>query len=234
VSKKCINKIVLVFIRIAVLFSLISYGSASQAKHILVFGDSLSAAYGINIDQGWVSLLEDFLNNEYSNIEDSNITPEHSKHKQQNIQANYQISNASISGETTTGGLARLELTLNEIKPDLVLLELGANDGLQGFPLDKMAKNLNSLVDIIEQNGIQVAIIGVSLPASYGPRYIDQFRNTFKTLTDERQLPYIDLYREDFYLIPGYMQSDGLHPTELAQPTIRDAVFNFLLQANLI
>jgi len=135
VSKKCINKIVLVFIRIAVLFSLISYGSASQAKHILVFGDSLSAAYGINIDQGWVSLLEDFLNNEYSNIEDSNITPEHSKHKQQNIQANYQISNASISGETTTGGLARLELTLNEIKPDLVLLELGANDGLQGFPL---------------------------------------------------------------------------------------------------
>ena len=236
-SNKCINKLIVSFLRIVLVLCLISYIPITQAKHILVFGDSLSAAYGIDIDKGWVSLLNEQLDTQRSKNEPVNAE-QLSLLENDNLKSNnpnhFQVSNASISGETTTGGLARLQVTLNEIKPDIVLLELGANDGLQGQPTNKIIENLNSMIDIIEKHGAQTAIIGVSLPASYGPRYVDQFRSVFPSVAKARQLPFLDLYREDFYLKQGFMQSDGLHPTELAQPTIRDIVFEFLLQAKLI
>ncbi|MGH1542611.1 MAG: arylesterase [Arenicella sp.] len=227
VSKKCLHKITLILICLIFSFGLISPSYSQQevseiqpSKHILVFGDSLSAAFGIDIEQGWVHLLEQYLNNGYS--------------LKQQGKTFFQISNASISGETTTGGLARLELTLEEFKPDMVLLALGANDGLQGHPLEKIEKNLNSMLDIIQNNGIQAVVFGISIPASYGPRYIDKFRDIFPNVAQQRGLPFFDLYQENFFLQPGYMQKDGLHPTAIGQPIIRDLIADFLEQQKLL
>jgi acyl-CoA thioesterase-1 len=225
VTKKCLNKITLIISCLICSFGFISPSHSQQrvseaSKHILVYGDSLSAAFGINIEEGWVHLLGQYLNNEYS-----------SKQKDKLF---FQISNASISGETTTGGLARLELTLQELKPDIVLLALGANDGLQGHPLEKIETNLNGMLDIIESNGTQAVVFGISIPASYGPRYIDKFRQIFPTVAQQRNLPFFDLYQEDFFLKPGYMKNDGLHPTAIAQPIVRDLIVDFLEQQNLL
>jgi len=189
VSKKYLNKTLLVISYLIGSFALISTSHAQQnvneaqtqaSKHILVFGDSLSAAFGIDIEQGWVHLLDEYLNNEYS--------------LKQADTPFFQISNASISGETTTGGLARLELTLQELKPDMVF----------------------------------------SIPASYGPRYIDKFRDIFPTVAQQRNLPFLDLYQEDFFLKPGYIQDDGLHPTAIGQPIVRDLISGFLEQQKLL
>ncbi len=227
VSNKCLFKIILTISCLIFSLGLISPSHSQQAvsetrasKHILVFGDSLSAAFGIEVEQGWVHLLDQFLNNEFSSG--------------QTDKPPYRITNASISGETTTGGLARLELALQELKPDMILLILGANDGLQGHPLEKIKNNLNGMIDIVEKTDTQAVVFGISIPASYGPRYIDKFRQIFPTVAEQRGLPFFDLYREDFFLKPGLMQNDGLHPTAIAQPIVRDLVFNFLKQQKLL
>ena len=221
-SKKYLYKISLIISCLICSLAIISpsYSQQKVSKHILVFGDSLSASYGIEVEQGWVHLLDQYLNNEYSS--------------KQADKPFFQISNASISGETTTGGLARLELTLQELKPNLVLLILGANDGLQGHPLEKIEGNLNAMLDIIQKNDTPAVVFGISIPASYGPRYIDKFRKIFPTVAQQRGIPFFDLYQEDFFLKPGYMQNDGLHPTAIAQPIVRDLIFNFLKQQKLL
>ncbi len=216
-SKKCINKFTLLLTSV---FIITLFAANAQAKHFLVFGDSLSAAYGMDVEQGWVNLLEEYLNNDYSSEWDD--------------KPYFQVSNASISGETTSGGLARLELSLLEFKPDVVLLELGANDGLQGHPADRIASNLNSMINIIKQHGAQAVLLGISIPPSYGPRYVDEFRNIFPTIASQHELPFIDLYQEEFYLKSGYIQRDGLHPTAITQPIIRDLMVDFLKSEQLL
>ena len=185
-------------------------GPNAQAKHLLIFGDSLSAAYGMELDQGWAHLLSNSLAKEHT------------------------VTNASISGETSGGGLARFELTINEFKPDLILLELGANDGLQGLSINALRDNLSKMIEIGRNSGAQVIIAGISLPASYGPRYIDMFRATFKNLASKYELPFIDFYREEFFTQPGYIQADGLHPTVITQTLIRDLVLEFLNNHKLL
>jgi len=188
------------------LFSLLFLASTTtvHAKHLVIFGDSLSAAYGMDLDQGWAHLLAE------------------------SIKEHHQVTNASISGETSGGGLARLPLTLNELKPDVILIELGANDGLQGLPISAMRDNLEQIILLVKQQNIQIALAGISLPASYGPRYIDRFRATFKELSQEYELPFIDFYREEFYLEPDFIQQDGLHPTAKTQPIVKDIILEFL------
>ncbi|MBX2847488.1 MAG: arylesterase [Acidiferrobacterales bacterium] len=205
---------------LVILTILIGFAGTVQAKKILVFGDSLSAAYGMDVEQGWVHLLEQYLNNEYSHKWDDKPF--------------FQVYNASISGETTTGGMARIELSLKEFSPDIVLLELGANDGLQGYPTTRIANNLNTMIDMIEVHGAQAVLLGISIPPSYGPRYVDEFRKVFPSVAEQRGLPFVDLYREDYYLEPGYIQRDGLHPTAVTQPIIRDLVVEYLSQENLL
>lgn len=208
------NKVIrLAFLVIALKFLLASL-SFAYAKNILVFGDSLSAAYRMDLEQGWVNLLDEYLSS--------------------NVDASFKVSNASISGETTRGGLARINVTLEEFQPDIVLLELGANDGLQGYPIDLITANLEGMIDQVETYGAQIVLLGISIPPSYGPRYVDQFRNIFPTIARQRNLPFIDLYKEEFYLKPGYIQRDGLHPTEITQPIIRDALVDFLNKQNLL
>lgn len=180
------------------------------AKNIVIFGDSLSAAYGMDLEKGWPHLLSESL-------------------KGQHI-----IYNASISGETSGGGLARMPLTIAELKPDLILLEIGANDGLQGLPVKNMRANITRMIELNLAAGVEVAIIGISLPASYGPRYIDNFRATYAELANQYKLPFVDFYREEFVAQEGNIQVDGLHPTEKTQPTIRDWVLDFLAKEKLL
>lgn len=188
-------------------------GSKSQlgAKpQIVVYGDSISAAFGIDPEKGFVSLLA------------------------QSLEGRYEVVNASISGDTTVAGLARLPVTIAELKPDLLLLELGANDGLQGLPLKDMQANLEAMIELALANGSKVALLAVTLPPSYGPRYVDQFRAVFPTLAQKYQIPMLDLYREKFVIEPGYIQQDGLHPTEKTQPIVHDMILNFLIDENLV
>lgn len=200
------------FVSLCLLFCLPNSVFGAQGQHLLVFGDSLSAAYGMEIEKGWAHLLN--------------------QHWQQK-DVGHHVTNASISGETTDGGLARLALTLEELKPDVVMIELGANDGLRGHPLSRIQTNLEKMILMAEAAGIQVVVVGISLPPNHGPRYVDRFRGIFTTLAEQHQVPFIDFYREEFFSTDGYMQADGLHPTELPQPLIRDLLLTFFAENEL-
>ncbi len=184
--------------------------SAVHSKTILVYGDSLSAAYNLDLDQGWASLLANRL------IDD------------------HRVVNASISGESSSGGLARLPATLEEFSPDLVLLELGANDGLRGYSIDKMEANLIAMIELIKNSGAQVVVFGITLPPSYGPRYIDSFEAAFASVAEETEQHYFDFVVEKFIGDSTYIQNDGLHPTAAAQPKIEGFVFDYLKSKNLL
>ena len=195
-----------------VLFSLLflAVSPTAQAKHLVIFGDSLSAAYGMELEQGWAYLLAEA-------IKDTHTT-----------------TNASISGETSGGGRARLPITLEQLKPDIILIELGANDGLQGLSISTMRENLEHMITLSKAENAQVALAGISLPASYGPRYIDKFRATFKELSESHNVPFIDFYREEFFLEPDFIQADGLHPTAKTQPLVKDIILKFLTDNKLL
>ena len=186
------------------------YASQVPRDHLLIYGDSLSAAYGIDLEQGWVHLLA-------KEVKDQII-----------------ISNASISGETTIGGLSRLANTLDELEPTVVLLELGANDGLRGYPIESMKLNLARMIESIKISGAKPMLAGISLPASYGPRYIDKFRKMYRDLAEQHAIPFLDFYNEELLTDSRYIQSDGLHPTALSQPIIKKSVKNFLIQEKII
>lgn len=185
-------------------FSLLS--PAAYADRILVLGDSLSAAYNIPVESGWVNLLAE------------DLAPEH------------QVINASVSGETTGGGLARLPALLEAEKPDWVIIELGGNDGLRGFPLALIRKNLAQLGESAIESGAQPIFFGIRIPPNYGPRYTQAFERIFPEVAAELNAPYLDLFQPEFYENPELLQRDGIHPTEAAQPMIREHVGEFLLK----
>lgn len=178
-----------------------------MAKSVVVFGDSISAAYGIEVQQGWVALLKSKLND---------------------LHSPYQIINESISGETSAGGLVRIDQVLNRYKPELLLLELGANDGLRGLSISQLQTNLTEIIKHCERNGTQVILLGMKIPPNYGKRYVDLFNAVFPQLASQLQLPFLPFILEDVALNPALMQTDGLHPNALAQPNIAEKVWQFL------
>lgn len=182
---------------------------AEERPVILVVGDSLSAAYNIPTAAGWVSLLED------------RLAKEHLVKKQ----ANWQVVNASISGETTGGGLTRLPSLLRQHQPEIVLLELGANDGLRGLPPQLITNNLEKMLILSKQSGAQVMLIGILLPPNYGPAYLTQFEQTYPKLAKKHQLPLVPFLLEGVADKPELMQEDGLHPTAKAQPKLLETVW---------
>lgn len=186
----------------------------AEAKQVLIFGDSLSAAYGLDEEQGWVYLLSEHLLEQYGD--------------------QHTIINASISGETTVGGLARLPLTLSQVKPDVVILELGANDGLRGYPVDGIRDNLDKMISLIQNSNAKVVLAGISLPPNYNPRYVDKFSALFSELAEQKNLPFINFYRQEFLSKPGYIQQDGLHPTAITQPIIRDIMIEFFQRHKIL
>ena len=177
----------------------------AEAPVILVFGDSISAGYGLaRVDQGWVELLKTRL-------------------KAQGY--GYQVVNASVSGETTAGGLARLPRALNLHHPKILILELGANDGLRGLPIPQMRENLTQMVDLSSGAGAKTLLLGMRMPPNYGPEYTEQFRLVFSDLAREKRLPLVPFLLDNIALKPNLMQDDNLHPNALGQPVLLDNVW---------
>ncbi|MGY6217243.1 arylesterase [Methylolobus aquaticus] len=179
------------------------FSGALSAQTVLVLGDSLSAGYGLSsVDQGWVFLL------------------------QQRLEVNGdRVVNASISGDTTSGGRARLPGLLAEHKPGLVLVELGANDGLRGLSPAQMKTNLNEIIGQSRAAGAAVVLIGMRLPPNYGRRYAEAFEGVFPVLAKESGVPLVPFMLDGVGGQTQYMQADGLHPNESAQPVIFDNVW---------
>ena len=175
-----------------------------RAETVLVLGDSLSAAYRMPVEQGWVSLLQQRLVSDMPG---------------------YQVVNASISGETSQGGLSRLPGLLQQYRPDLVVIELGANDGLRGTPPARLRQNLRTLIELSQQAGAQVMLLGIRLPPNYGPAYNAQFEVIFSELSAEMKVGLVPFFMARVALKPALMQSDGLHPNARAQPVLLDTVW---------
>jgi len=168
---------------------------------VLIFGDSLSAGFGIDVDQSWAALLQ------------ARLEAQGYEHR---------VVNASISGETTEGGLARIEKALERFDPSLIILELGGNDGLRGFPPERLRGNLEKIVAASKASGAAVVLLGIRIPLNYGPRYSEAFENTFREVADEQQIPWIEFFMEGIAMNEALMQEDGIHPNIEAQPLLLD------------
>ncbi len=201
--KKWLSKIALV------VYLAVGLVSAAFAQTVLVVGDSISAAYGLETKQGWVALLEQ-------------------KIKQANISA--RIVNASISGDTTAGGLQRLPQLLAEHQPSVVVLELGGNDGLRGLSLDAMHANLQQMIELAKAQQAQVVLLGMQLPPNYGPRYTQNFAQVYQQLATEHEIRLVPFFLEGIGGVAGMMQADGIHPVAEAQPILLANVWPILEQ----
>jgi acyl-CoA thioesterase I len=181
-------------------------GAAFAAPTILVYGDSLSAAYGIPQSAGWVALLGERL-------------------KQRKL--DYTVVNASISGETTAGGAARIGKTLAANKPAIVIVQLGANDGLRGLPVAQMKTNLTAMVQASKREGARVLLVGMQLPPNYGVPYVNQYRAAFAQVAKEERVAFVPFLLEGLDKREQF-QADNLHPTAAAQPIVLENVWRKL------
>ena len=184
-----------------------SLPATAAEKRILVFGDSLSAGFGIGVSQSWPALLGQRLQAQGSR---------------------YTVANASISGETTAGGRTRFATALNQFKPAIVILALGANDGLRGLPVSAIHDNLNFMVKLAKQQKVRVLLVGMHLPPNYGQKYTDEFHAAFRNLAKREKIPLLPFLLEPVALDRDAFQADGLHPTAAAQPKLLDHVWSAL------
>jgi acyl-CoA thioesterase I len=182
-------------------------GAAFAAPTILVYGDSLSAAYGIPQSAGWVALLGERLKQRKSN---------------------YTVANASISGETSAGGAARIGAALAKTQPSIVIVELGANDGLRGLPVVQMKANLTSIVQAAKRQGARVIVVGMQLPPNYGVPYVNQFRAAFRDVARDERVSLVPFLFEDVPEKREMFQADNLHPTAAAQPILMENIWRKL------
>lgn len=178
--------------------------AGAETATILVIGDSLSVGYGIELSQGWVSLLERRLAEE---------------------KLPYRVVNASVSGDVSSSGLTRLPAALERYHPTVVILELGGNDGLQGLPLRQLEQNLAAMIERSRQAGAQVVLAGMRIPPNYGPRYSQGFQAVFEHLAKRYDIPLIPFLLEGVGGHPELMQSDGVHPRAEAQPKMLENVW---------
>jgi acyl-CoA thioesterase I len=193
---------------LALIFCAWTTQALAEKPVILVLGDSLSAGYGISTNSGWVALLQQRL-------------------EQQGYPQ--RVVNASISGDTTSGGLARLPQALARHRPQLVILELGANDGLRGLPLDQMRRNLATIIDKSRERGAAVLLLGVRLPPNYGALYIKKFHDVYRQLAQNRKVALVPHLLAGIGGNADLIQTDGLHPDANAQGLILDNVWPHLL-----
>lgn len=171
----------------------------AAAQGILIVGDSISAAFGLEISDGWATLLEQRLAAENQTLP---------------------VHNASVSGDTTAGGLARLPSLLEQHEPDLVILELGGNDGLRGLPPDNMQQNLTAMVQRSRAAGADVILLGMRIPPNYGVRYTRAFEQVYQNIAEQQQVPLVPFLLDGVAGRSELMQADGIHPNALGQPGI--------------
>jgi acyl-CoA thioesterase-1 len=179
----------------------------TSASTLLVMGDSLSAAYNLRQESGWVSLLENKL---------SKPNPE------------IKIVNASVSGETSQGGLSRFDQLLSEYKPSWIILELGANDALRGYPLNQTAKNLEKMIEQAHQSNAKVLLIGNKIPQNYGKRYTEMFFELYEKIANKYKIAYLPFMLEGIALNKTLMQDDGLHPNKDGQARVLQNILPYL------
>jgi len=178
--------------------------AAESKPVIVVLGDSLSAEYGLPRDTGWVALMRQRLATE---------------------RLDYSVANASISGDTTSGGLARLPLVMQRLKPSIVIVELGANDALRGVPLTTTGENLRAIVAQIRKAGAKPVLVGMYVPPNYGPDYTQNFHALYGRLSKELNVPLVPFLLAGLGDRPDLFQSDQMHPTQQAQPMLLDNVW---------
>jgi acyl-CoA thioesterase-1 len=199
--------------RIKLTFLMLLAAAAAQAASaptVLVFGDSLSAGFGIDVDQSWPALLQ------------SRLESQGYEHR---------VINASISGETTEGGATRIASALENFNPELVILELGGNDGLRGFPPERMKANLQTIIETTRANGAAVIMLGIRIPSNYGPRYTGAFENVYRELAEQSGVLWIEFFMEGIALNEELMQDDGIHPNAKAQSILLDNAWPIIRQA---
>ncbi len=184
--------------------------ASAKTRHLVILGDSLSAAYGLAAADGWVHLLQRTVAEKYPD---------------------YKVVNASISGATTTAGLQRLPKLLEERKPDILVLQLGANDGLQGKPIVQIRRNLQQLIEMSRSGGARVVLLGIRLPPNLGQRYTEPFFQMYGELARQYQLEYVPFFLEGVAGNDGLMQADGLHPQAAAQARLFGNVWPTLEKA---
>jgi acyl-CoA thioesterase-1 len=191
------------FVLVVLWLAAVSANAATPV--ILVFGDSISAGYGLpRVEQGWAALLQ-------------------AKLKQEGY--GYEVVNASVSGETTAGGLARLPRALNLHHPAVVLLELGGNDGLRALPVAQMRENLARMAELAATAGAKVLLLGMRIPPNYGPEYTAEFSRVYADLARDQKLPVVSFLLNGIAQKPDLMQADGIHPNQAGQPKLLDAVW---------
>ncbi len=184
----------------------VSHAASAASKTILVFGDSLSAGYGIRQDAAWPALLAQRLGEK---------------------RLDYNVANLSISGETTAGGRSRLAAALERHRPAVVIIALGANDGLRGLPVTQMEGNLSAMVDAARATGARVLLVGMRLPPNYGP-YASEFKSAFRSVATSHRVPLVEFLLAGIADDARWFQPDMLHPTAQAQPTLLDNVWSEL------
>ncbi|MEX0603103.1 MAG: arylesterase [Marinobacter sp.] len=193
-----------VFLRLRSIVFVLCLIALSQAHGasgtVLVMGDSLSAAYGVETDQAWVALLEE-------RLADENLS-------------GWTIVNASVSGETTDGGLRRLPDLLSRHAPEIVILELGGNDGLRGFPPDVIEENLQAMIRQSQAAGARVLLLGMQIPPNYGERYTKAFADIYPQLAESESTALVPFFLDGIFEGENLMQDDGIHPTQEAQPIL--------------
>ncbi len=187
-------------------FTLLS-APAALAATILVYGDSLSAGYGLSRGEDWAHLLALRL---------------------QEKKLDYTVVNASISGETTLGGVKRIDEALRAHKPDIVILALGANDGLRGADLATVRGNLERIITAARRANARVMLIGMRIPPNYGPNYTEKFQSVFREVAQSKRVPLVPFLLDGFADKREYFQADNLHPTAIAQPLMLDTIWKTL------
>jgi acyl-CoA thioesterase-1 len=187
------------------LFFMLCPAAANAAgKTILVFGDSLSAGYGLAISRGWVALLEEKLKRE---------------------RIDYSVANASVSGETSAGGRARIDAALERHRPSVVIVELGGNDALRGLPIAQMKSNLAAIVERSKKSGARVLLVGMRMPPNFGADYVAAFESAFADVAKREKAALVAFMLERFGDDLDYFQPDRIHPNERAQPLILETIW---------
>ena len=193
---------------ILILFLTFSYSIIAESKKLLILGDSISAGYGIKESENWVSLLEASLKRDSFDIE---------------------IINSSVSGDTTIGGLSRIKNDLDQYSLDFVLIELGGNDALRGYPIKQIKSNLNKIIDECIKAGATPIIMQIRIPPNYGKNYVQAFESIYPEIAEENNLKLLSFLLQEVALRKDLMQLDGIHPNANAQPIIANQIRQELL-----
>ena len=193
---------------ILILFLIISYSITAETKKLLILGDSISAGYGIKESENWVRLLESSLKRDGFDIE---------------------IINSSVSGDTTIGGLSRIKNDLDQYSLDFVLIELGGNDALRGYPIKQIKSNLNKIIDECIKAGSTPIIMQIRIPPNYGKNYVQAFESIYPEIAEENNLKLLSFLLQEVALRKDLMQLDGIHPNANAQPIIANQIRQELL-----